>query len=584
MRALSADAVSEIDGPGWTWRRGPSTPPRLTVYRSEANLHKVDLLFVLDCSRSMQGPRITALKNTLLEFSRQATDSGINIGIRVFGDQHVWNGQDRNAERLARRDTRLLLPVEPFPGEQFETLIRGLEVRGETPMFYTLIDAMQQDFKNAPADHARQIVLISDGADNWTSVGLRPNVSDLQTAFQAAPTTINAIGFQTDAIGFSQLQRIADVTGGQAAYVAEANDLLRNVFGLTGLFTWKLFRQSSTGEAEQVHEAFVGYQPSPIEFPAGTYTLSIFDKIGRKVAERKDIALLPGQNHELIHVGETINYAPPKPQNDIGDILTPDGKHIFRLMKADYSPSSQKPAASDGTLDVTFALQSIDSTAWTPGAFDLLVQPDSSTTYAVTGLHASGQLSDPSSPPGLLPNVPGYHFPVWNITLENWPAGDSDATFTLLTPETSTATPEVIIPFNGLLPHVIPDGPTITRARSPAIRRLVAQYLPDATSPSGRVSLDHRRNNRMGNTPSPLAKASAPTALSVTRLQVTGPVTLYRRFTTGRSLSTAITSFDTGAPEPTARIRTVTRGDQALTGHIDLRLKWVNRQGPDGPG
>lgn len=479
IQRLTADAVSETDGPGWIWHRGPGKDPEIVVYRGGIDRQDIELLFLLDCSRSMYfDGRMESLQNTLLQFSNLAAQSGINVGIRVLGDQVVWDKDKPETETAARRDSRLLLPIQPFPGDKFEDAIRSLTPRGETPLFYSLVQAMQSDFTQV-VKRPRSIVVISDGADNWASVGQRPDVRDLQDAYRTNGITINGIGFQTDATGFSQLEQIATVTGGEAVRVEDAEGLLRNVFGLAGLYSWSLTRRDSAGETATVHEGVLGYQPRPMVVDPGNYTITVKNSGGEVVTQRTGLAALPDQQHELILVGDTLSYPPPALLNDVGHLVSDDGRFLLRVMRAEQH---------EDRLRLQFSIQPVgDAAAALPPACSLEVRPSGADrSWIVSGLRPAVPAGTLNADHGVFPNVPGDHLPVWNLDLLNWPESTDTATFTV---HAATSDPSIhSTPVKELPSTQFGASAAVIRAEYPASPRLLGGIVEATPGQALRVS------------------------------------------------------------------------------------------------
>jgi hypothetical protein len=153
------------------------------------------IMFVFDCSASMQGPNFKAAKSefqgALDELWRRA-GSALHCGLIAYGRQTNAGAAEYHGDSR-REDLRPLSPngqpldplfvkAHPHPDGDVSTLVpindgtannvlaalngmRSEDCRGVTPLYYSIRYAIDNVRRNAPGDGVRQIVVISDGVN-----------------------------------------------------------------------------------------------------------------------------------------------------------------------------------------------------------------------------------------------------------------------------------------------------------------------------------------------------------------------------------------------------------------------------------
>lgn len=403
---LAVSAADETTGPTVEIRTTPADQGELLVRWSRLAQPSASVLFVIDCSRSMhRNQRLQTVKDTLQQFASVAASSGLSVGLRVFGDRVVWKGEgDPLQEAAARRDSRLLLPVQPFPGAKFGQVTAGLQARGETPLFHALLEA-GKDLEDVPSTR-KVVVLISDGADNWAQAGRKPGVRELQTAWQNSGIHIHCIGFQTDAPGWEQLQQIASLTDGTCVQASRAEELLESIFGMAGLFTWEAVRRDGNGSALK-HTEQLNFDAAPLTLDPGVWDLRVLRHDGTVAAELKSVQIEAGQRHELHFTGDRLSYPRPVLSGDIADARDTETGTLLRVLSAEHH---------QGGLELTLALLRQQDPAWNPRQVQFRIRP-----------RGTGYETIVDSPPQ---NVAGHAFPVWKFRVDHWPETASFAEVT----------------------------------------------------------------------------------------------------------------------------------------------------------
>ena len=148
---------------------------------------------ILDASGSMHRElatdesRIDGAKRVVTEFVAGLPDDGLNLGIRLYGATTGAFDTD------ACTDSQLAVVMNGVAKEAIFEAVRGVNPRGGTPIIYALEQATA-DFEAVPADAARRIILVTDGADSCGG--------DVAAAVQAVidrGIDLRVIGFALDA-------------------------------------------------------------------------------------------------------------------------------------------------------------------------------------------------------------------------------------------------------------------------------------------------------------------------------------------------------------------------------------------------
>lgn len=399
IQPIPISAVSELDAPTVEYLAAGDAPTSIRVRWSKLDRKPANILFVLDCSRSMNiDGRISILRSSLLRFAEFAGQSGMRVGVRVFGDRVIWKRGDRRSELDAQQDTRLILPIQPFTGNQFDDAVSSLAAHGESPLFRALIDA-REDFNGLP-EGDNLIVVVSDGADNWAGTPRALGITELESAYANSGVRISAIGFQTDAAGFSQLQQISAVTGGTAVRAEQGDELLERVFGLTDFMTYSVRLRDNGASGEAVHTGMLQASPQPLVVSPGTYDVEVSDIRGNVQARRTRMVVRAKQQHELVYLGSKLAYSAPQVLQDVAFAEDEDTGVLLRILHA-------RPT-DDGRLEFEAALQNRLDPDWWPDEVQLEIRPRGTGDRFVIR--------------GLTPNGTGRHFPSWKVKLSNWPS------------------------------------------------------------------------------------------------------------------------------------------------------------------
>jgi len=264
-----------------------------------------DVLFVLDCSASMQQPLVLesgevrrfdaallALKPMLEELAREGT---LRIGVELYGHRARWDhehvgdvirqtgyGRPVSPNQMPFDDVEVTLPIGRFDptiaGQLFATL-KTVTPWGESPLYLALIEAIRQ-FPVADGAGARSIILVTDGLNSQFNAPLekRKYLPDVLQALSVRPVPIHVVGFginDNEAQEAQQAyQQLADASQGSYAPVEEATELVEHVRGLMTRETFSVQDSgrylASTGVGSVQHVERLSSRVQPLTVSAAT--------------------------------------------------------------------------------------------------------------------------------------------------------------------------------------------------------------------------------------------------------------------------------------------------------------------------
>ena len=179
----------------------------------------VNIAFIFDASGSMRAgmegrTRLAVAQDALTNLSA-GLPPGTNASLLVYG--HRLSQDDPAA---SCQDIEQVIELGPVDAAQFESVVRGINAIGYTPISDSLQLAAQTLVDRA--DERNTIVLVSDGEE---TCGGSPCL--MAQALKAAniELTVNTIGFAADDVTRQQLECIADVTGGTYFDAPDAQQL-----------------------------------------------------------------------------------------------------------------------------------------------------------------------------------------------------------------------------------------------------------------------------------------------------------------------------------------------------------------------
>jgi Ca-activated chloride channel family protein len=168
------------------------------LWRSEAK-KPVDLVVVMDVSGSMEGQKISAARNSLLQF------------IDLLDDR------DRLQVTLFSQDIVTLTPLTPLGEKRADVRrrISGIVDQSDTRLYGAVAQAYDELLASGDSQHIQAMVVLSDGdntVDDMTLDQLLGQIGSSREAGTAPKIFTIAFGASADR---DVLRRIAEVTGGK---------------------------------------------------------------------------------------------------------------------------------------------------------------------------------------------------------------------------------------------------------------------------------------------------------------------------------------------------------------------------------
>ncbi len=179
------------------------------------------LLLILDVSGSMKEPdasgetKMKASQAALTSVVESSLPSTTQVGLRVFGAEVV--GGKPTEEACA--DTQSVHPLTPLDRAGLVKLINGAKPKGETPLGYTLTQAIN----DLGTDGERNIVMISDGKESCTPDPC-PAIRDVIGS--GINFRLDTVGVAVDAKARDQLTCLAEAGHGEYYDVQQMDELV----------------------------------------------------------------------------------------------------------------------------------------------------------------------------------------------------------------------------------------------------------------------------------------------------------------------------------------------------------------------
>ncbi len=201
----------------------PNTRSAITVRNKDPN--QVDLIFLLDCSASMRGPKLEKVKQTVKTVMLQlVNERRFHFGLAAFGHRGAYK-EDANGKMISEQDEKsgkeiigwtsdppghnpfddweMLFPVRQEISDrnnvtEINELLIGLKARGITPLYYSIGKTLQK-FDNFPGRN-QILIVVTDGDDtqNWDQRAIpegkiATTLGNLAKAFQASVGKIEVV-------------------------------------------------------------------------------------------------------------------------------------------------------------------------------------------------------------------------------------------------------------------------------------------------------------------------------------------------------------------------------------------------------
>jgi Ca-activated chloride channel family protein len=161
---------------------------------------KTNVYLVVDTSGSMEGQKLSNVKEALAVFVNQIEGTDERVGLIEF-----WGTVDTLVplDRLGNNRSALL------------TAIDGLEAGGDTALLDGVAQAHKELYQLNDSERINAIVVMTDGMENASHISIREMQARLTRSNEAGvPVVIFAIAYGDDADHFT-LQQLAEPSGGQ---------------------------------------------------------------------------------------------------------------------------------------------------------------------------------------------------------------------------------------------------------------------------------------------------------------------------------------------------------------------------------
>jgi hypothetical protein len=241
---------------------------------------RLSVALVLDCSQSMERElepgksRLTVAKEALQQLmARLGSQRNVRIGVRLFGHRVGWS-TDRPVRRLLsptyageipgdltpERDVEQLLPLGEFGFQSAQQVLSALDsVKqgwGQSPLYYSVEQALREDFAAEGPDADRHIIVITDGRDYQARPDGQGSASS-STVLQAwrerrVPFHILSLGAEAaeERASAAEFTRLAEQTGGTFRNLTSALDLQATLDAIVTPDVYRLERRDGSIAAE----------------------------------------------------------------------------------------------------------------------------------------------------------------------------------------------------------------------------------------------------------------------------------------------------------------------------------------------
>lgn len=187
------------------------------------NQRLAPVMVVLDASGSMTQPassggtRMDEAKNAMHTLIDDVPDNS-KLGLSAYGTS---TGESEQEKAEGCQDIKTLQPVKKVNKSGLRRQVDGLEPSGYTPIGASLRHAADE----LPDDEKRAVVLISDGQD--TCAPPPPCEVAKELSQQGVDLAVHTVGFRVNDEARSQLECVADNTGGSYTEAPDSGSLER---------------------------------------------------------------------------------------------------------------------------------------------------------------------------------------------------------------------------------------------------------------------------------------------------------------------------------------------------------------------
>lgn len=309
---------------GWVVEFKPPKYADTTIAVFGAAEKPKSVVFILDCSATMKGPRIQEAKNVLIGILDTLADfeKPPRVGVMAYGHSGVltrekegdkWVSDNPKIPVIA--DVQWLMTPRSFSNKNKDKVVsklEKLEPKGLTPL-YLAIDVAIQEYRQS--GEKRHVVAITDGMNNLEPtlltkeesaatimiagkrVSASRNLDDLEAVLEKEgnDVSLNVVGFRLPQKDEKQIQQFKNAlhTQNQRFLLASSVKLLQDA--LEDFLGLRLYEVQSSSRQERPQKAYLGKR-IPVE-GAGSYRVQMVDF--QPPVKEKVVSVEKGQNLKL---------------------------------------------------------------------------------------------------------------------------------------------------------------------------------------------------------------------------------------------------------------------------------------------
>jgi hypothetical protein len=291
-------------------------PGRVTLH---SPWKRLAVVLVLDCSQSMDelfegdNSRLDVAKEALQELlGRLGSQRNVHVAVRMFGHRVGWS-TDRPVRMLTsptyassipseltpETDVELVLPMQPFDHRAAQAIFAALggvqHGWGQSPLYFSLHQALREDFLGEDAESDKHVIVITDGQDYQfrSTAGGGGQLSDVLQTWQQQRVPIHILELGTDNANQDgstvEFHRLPEHTGGVSQNLHSSRDLQATLQSILAPDLYRLERSDGT----VVDEGELGMSLiDAAQQVAGWYSVCIEDR-------RENVWLEGGEELEL---------------------------------------------------------------------------------------------------------------------------------------------------------------------------------------------------------------------------------------------------------------------------------------------
>ena len=357
--AADAEESAEVN------KSTPDSTSKDSVSPVAAASPNINTAFILDASGSMLadlgGRTRLAIAQDAVGNLSAGLPASINASLWVYGHRVE---QDNQAESC--RDIEQVIGLGPVDSQQFVSVAHSFAAKGYTP----ITDALLQAASSLPVgpNERNTIVLVSDGEE---TCGGDPCALAAELAAGDIELVIHTIGLAVDDVTRTQLQCIADVSGGTYTDADSAEDLS------------VALEEAAEAASDDTFSIVEGLgRPSVVAVsPDGRNVYATGAGAGSVVvfSREPDTGRLTFLEKLVNGVGGVLGIATP-----LGLAISPDGKHVYATGSDDLAMAIFSRNPDTGALTFVEAVDVFGNMEGVDNTYGVAVSPDNLSVY-VTG-------------------------------------------------------------------------------------------------------------------------------------------------------------------------------------------------------